>query len=50
MSKGCHLNTTLLLQMMENTDREEWSTVSVAVAPSTVSISFMDGRDTLECR
>jgi len=47
---GMELINTSINQMMENTDREEWSTVSVAVAPSTVSISFMDGRDTLECR
>jgi len=35
---------------METTDKDDWSTVSVSVAPSTVSISFLDGREPIECR
>lgn len=37
-------------EMMSRVAREEWKTVAVAVAPSTVSVSFMDGTDTMECR
>ena len=47
---GMDVINTAINQMMENTAREEWSQVSVAVAPSTVSISFPDDRETLECR
>ena len=37
-------------ELVENVAREEWSTVWVAVAPSTVSLTFQDGREPLECR
>ena len=47
---GMEVINTAINEMMENTNKDEWSTVSVAVAPSTVSISFMDGRDPIECR
>ena len=47
---GMEVINTAINQMMEKTPREEWSQVTVAVAPSTVSISFSDERETLECR
>ena len=37
-------------ELMEGVSRDEWQTVAVAVAPSTVSVTFMDGRDPIECR
>ena len=37
-------------EMMEGVSRDEWKTVAVAVAPSTVSVTFMDGQDPIECR
>ena len=37
-------------EMMEGVSRDEWRTVAVAVAPSTVSVTFMDGQDPIECR
>ena len=47
---GMEVINTAINQMMEKTPREEWSPVTVAVAPSTVSISFSDERESLECR
>ena len=41
---------TAINDMIENTDKDDWSTVSVAVAPSTVSVAFHDGRESMECR
>ena len=41
---------TAIKELMEGVSRDEWQTVAVAVAPSTVSVTFMDGRDPIECR
>ena len=47
---GMEVINTAINDMIENTDKDDWSTVSVAVAPSTVSVSFHDGREPMECR
>ena len=47
---GMEVLNNAINHMMENTAREEWSQVTVAVAPSTVSINFPDERESVECR
>ena len=47
---GMEVINTAINDMIENTDKDDWSTVSVAVAPSTVSVSFHDGKEPMECR
>jgi len=47
---GMEVINTAINDMIENTDKDDWSTVSVAVAPSTVSVAFHDGRESMECR
>ena len=47
---GMEVINSAINSMMETTDKDDWSTVSVSVAPSTVSISFLDGREPIECR
>ena len=37
-------------QLLDSTPRSEWNSVSVAVAPSTVTVTFSDGRQPLDCR
>merc|ERR1719209_2919799 len=40
---GMETINAAIKEMMEGVSRDEWQTVAVAVAPSTVSVSFMDG-------
>ena len=47
---GMEVINSAINSMMETTDKDDWSTVSVSVAPSTVSVSFLDGREPIECR
>jgi len=47
---GMETVNAAIAEKMESVGREDWKTVTVAVAPSTVSISFMDGEPPLECR
>jgi len=47
---GMETVNAAIAEKMETVSREDWQTVTVAVAPSTVSISFMDGQAPLECR
>ena len=47
---GMEVINAAINHMIESTDKDDWSTVSVSVAPSTVSVAFMDGREPLECR
>ena len=47
---GMEVINTVINDMIENTDKDDWSTVTVAVAPSTVSVAFHDGRESMECR
>jgi len=37
-------------ELVERIPRDEWKTVAVAVAPSTVQISFVEGESPIECR
>lgn len=37
-------------EMMETVSRDDWKTVHVSVAPSTVCIHFSDGTDSIDCR
>jgi len=37
-------------EMMEGVSRDDWKTVHVSVAPSTVSIHFSDGAESIQCR
>jgi len=39
-----------ITELTETVPREDWKTAAVAVAPSTVQISFLDGLDPIECR
>jgi len=47
---GMETINAAIKEMMEGVSRDEWQTVAVAVAPSTVSVTFMDGQDPIECR
>ena len=47
---GMETINAAIKEMMEGVSRDEWKTVAVAVAPSTVSVTFMDGQDPIECR
>ena len=47
---GMETINAAIKEMMEGVSRDEWKTVAVAVAPSTVSVTIMDGQDPIECR
>lgn len=47
---GVETINAAIKELMEGVSRDEWRTVAVAVAPSTVSITFMDGQEPIECR
>lgn len=49
-SGGMDTINAAIQELTTTVAREEWRTVTVAVAPSTVQISFLDGLEPIDCR
>ncbi|XP_023345968.1 protein Fe65 homolog [Eurytemora carolleeae] len=47
---GMNTINAAIQELTETVPREQWRTAAVAVAPSTVQVSFVDGVEPIECR